>query len=852
MQDLKLLHSRGATPEKLKAKLTATKKDPQIKRLLELHEQRLIRYISRNFEDSKIYWTLDKIIDASLRNLKYVQAREILATQPTWEAEKIASTFYNWGLHTMLVPAKNPDGTPKTGTGGQPFFELDLPIFDTVYVPLVMAYRSIRWAKLFNERNTFPLYKYSPSHATTKHLAQTDVITSVIGRISQDMAYSQDLKQAILQMLDYGIALRVPESAWFREEYMAKDNGKEIVKTQREGIKFAIPRPERTFIDAVDPIHTLNSDTGCKFLGYWDLKRYGTLKNDKALWNTDKINYGSSQAFFRSTGWTVYQELYPCTLKIPICNADFDYATIDRQDKEFWYSTSSEEDAATIVTVMFDKIIPSEWNLFDYDYPVWTRWVYADTCTPLYMEVLPYTPGSAYLFDYDSNRGFQNSLTLQLSPFQQLFGNFLTQYFISIKNNLPRIIFYNTDVVDKEHIERITAQKHRLYQQVTFLPFSKREQSFQQQTQADAFFPVLFPQVNVSELSSTLRLTVELCERMLGYPSQEVGAPATHEQTAKEIIAVTGFSSTRSDFTADGVDQAEKAVKRMLYEAWANYGSDQVTAVVVGITPERKKALEALGFEVESGESNKTNTFGVTGKKSALLLSDFATDQTGTTRSQDTKVAIGMMQALGVALQNPVIFEALGVEQIVQLINDVFVWAGLPEDFRFKADPKKTAEAQRQQFVEALEKAKGEILQASMQQTQQQLLAVADSIKKQVIQPMEQVVQGVGQRFQAMAAEDQQRDAIIQKLVESLTLTGNGGGVPIPGPGGLGAVAPPVPVIPPEAAIPPELLAAAAAEAQAAQTAQTAQVPPELLAAADAAASQQGPPQVPPGVAFPL
>jgi hypothetical protein len=798
MQDLKLLHKRGATPQKLKSKLTSTKLDPQIKKLLGLHEQRMIRYISRNFEDSKIYWTLDRVIDASLRNLKYVQAREILATQPTWEAEKIASTFYNWGLHTMLSPVKNADGTMKLGPGNQPFFELDLPIFDTVYVPLVSAYRTMRWAKIFNERNNYPLYKYSPSHATTKHLAQTEVITSVIGRMSQDMAYSQDLKQCILQMLDYGFALRMPESAWYREEYIALDNGKEVTRTQKEGVKWVTPRPERTFIDAVNPLYTLNSDTGCSFFGYWDIKRYGTLKTNKNLWNTEKINYGSSQAFFKSSSWSVYQELFPCRLKTPVCNTDVDYASIDRQDKEFWYSTSAEEDAATICTVMYDKIIPSEWNLFDYDMPVWTRWLYADTCTPLYMEVVPYTPGAIYLYDYDSNRGFQNSLTMQLSPFQQLFGNFLTQYFISIKNNLPRIVFFNTDIVDRDHIEQIKAQKHRLYQQLTLLPFSKREQSFQQQTQQDAFYPLVFPQVNTSELAGTLRLTIELLERMLGYPSQEVGAPATHEQTAKEIIVVAGHSATRSDFTSDGVDQAEKAVKKILYEAWTQYGSDTVTAVVVGVSPEKKKALEDMGFKIEEGESNKQNTYGVTGSKKALLLSDFATDQTGTTRAQDTKVAIGMMQALSVAMQNPVIFQSVGVKNIVQLLNDVFTWAGLPDDFRLQIDPKATPEAQRQEFVEALEKAKGEILKASLEQTQKQLMSVADTIKNNVVQP-------IGQRFEQMAEQDQQRDAIVQQLVQ--LLSGNGGGLPVPVPGsGAPPLPTPPPGPPPGPQLPPEAL----------------------------------------------
>ena len=831
MQDLELLSKRGATPEKLKAKLTAPVKDPKVKRLLELHEQRMVRYISRNMQDSRIYWTLDRIIDSSLRNVKYVQAREILESQPMWETEKLSNMFMDWGLHQMLVPAVGADGKPILGANNTPMLELNMPIFDRIYVPLVMSYRTMRWARIFNQRNTYPLYKYSPSHATTKHLAQTEVITSIIARQSVDMAHSQDLKQSILQMLDYGFALRMPSCAWHREEYQTTENGKPVLKTQREGMKWVIPRPERTFIDGVNPLSSLNSDTGCSFFGYWDLKRYGELKGNDKLWNLEKVNFGSSQAFFKSSAWGIYQELFPCTLKVPTCIRDVDYATIDRQDKEFWYSASAEEDAATIVTVMFDKIIPSEWNLFDYDYPVWMRFLYGDTCTPLYAEALPYTPGAIYLYDYDANRGFQNSLTMQLSPYQQMFGNFLTQYYISVRNNLPRIVFYNTDIVDKDHIAQIKAEKSRLYQQLTFLPFSKRDQSFQQQGQQDAFFPVVYPQTNTQELAGTLRMTIELLERMLGYPSQEVGAPATHEQTAREVIIVDTHSNTRSDFTSDGVDQAEKAVKKILYEGWVAYGSDEVSATVIGISEELQKVLKDLGFEIEPGESNKQNTFGVKGPKSALLLSDFATDQTGSTRSEEPKVAIAMMQSLQVALQNPVLFQAVGVEQVVQLINDVFVWAGLPEDFRLRVDPKyKSPQEQQQEFVQALQKAKEEILKAAMEANQKQLAQVAEGIKKEVVQPVQETFSTVGQRISQMEAHSQQRDQILSNIMQVIGGNGNGSAVP-----------PPVP-----AGIPPEVIAAAI------QKGAQQGVPPEaIMAAVQHGGAPEEPMPVPPGAVPP-
>src|SRR5262245_28521424 len=152
MQDLQLLLKKGASPEALKKKLTAdrSKLDPKVKKLLELHEQRLIRYVNNGFESSRIYWTLDRIIDSSQRNMKFVQAREILATYPAWESSKLGAMFMSWGLGQMLTPVKTEDGKLVVGPDNQPIMELDVPIFDTVYVPLVMSYRTMRWAKLFN------------------------------------------------------------------------------------------------------------------------------------------------------------------------------------------------------------------------------------------------------------------------------------------------------------------------------------------------------------------------------------------------------------------------------------------------------------------------------------------------------------------------------------------------------------------------------------------------------------------------------------------------------------------------------------------------------------------------------
>src|SRR4029450_7526824 len=125
-----------------------------------------------------------------------------------------------------------------------------------------------------------------------------------------------------------------------------------------------------------------------------------------------------------------------------------------------------------------------------------------------------------------------------------------------------------------------------------------------------------------------------------------------------------------------------------------------------------------------------------------------------------------MMQSLQVALQNPAIFQAVGVEGVIQLINDVFNWAGLPDDFRLRVDPEyKTPQEQQEAFVQALQKAKEEIVKAALQDNQAQL---AKGLKSQLVEPTQQAFGQVGQRLQQMEATDQQRDQIIQQIMQVL------------------------------------------------------------------------------------
>ena len=63
-----------------------------------------------------------------------------------------------------------------------------------------------------------------------------------------------------------------------------------------------------------------------------------------------------------------------------------------REDKAGWYSTA-DRDKSIFVAEHFEKLVPRDWGLGDYDGPVWHRFTMAGDDTPIWIEPSAITPG---------------------------------------------------------------------------------------------------------------------------------------------------------------------------------------------------------------------------------------------------------------------------------------------------------------------------------------------------------------------------------------------------------------------------------------------------------------------------
>lgn len=744
--DIELIRRRGGTAEKLKPKFDKEKIKPgsKIEALIKMSAARINEGIQGNLRDARLLWAMDEAYDVGKRQITPTLVRGLISSETSREG--VLSAIKEWRLDEMLTPVLE-KGCVKCDSAGAPIMQLDIPCFTNIFVPVVLAYTNRMWAKLHMERDLNPLYSYNPLIQTVKNKLKCGMITDRIQRMVSDMGIREVERQSILQTLQYSISLCFPMEDWYREEQLFGSGDSVKKKVVREGLRYVLPHPRRMFFDLTHRVSTFNSDNGCEWGGYWDIIRYRELTKPNTYWNSDVIDatYGA-YGWIGSPSWRLYHELFPCRMSFPPCAGG--KSSTDRVnraiDRERCYGNNFKDNAVVVVP-FFQKIIPSEWDLYDYDYPVWHRMLFAAEDTVLTVEPLAYAPIVASLYDYDENRAFNTSLALKLLPWQDHLWNYLTQYLMSVKQNLTKAVFWNSDLLKQGDIDKLRNLGEKMFREMQFIPFSKREFSWKQQAVGDAFYPVGFSLQNTQEIGAAISLMISIMERMLGFSAQEMGSSATHEQSRGEVEIIASNQATSLNFTGSFIDAARTARKRQLYDAMMAYSDDEIFAGIAEMNDVTKKALEEMGFKIEEEEDGATHA-GVRGSKKALILDSFASDRDGSDRTVDSKIAAVMVQTFQIMFANELIVQAVGVKQLIGMFNEIFYYAGAPRDFRLKfneqeVDPKQQAEEQQKQLA-ALQKMMAETAQAVVAK---EMGGMGETIKKEVVEPLQQGQQQLGQ-----------------------------------------------------------------------------------------------------------
>jgi len=764
MIDLDILKDRGYSQEKMRSVFSAEKKPEQIEKLIGRMRNRIQEGVSRSLRDHKLYYALDLAWNAPLRQISPTLLHSLVSKKG--DDKSVAEALDSWGVSHLIedhVSAK-----------GETTQALNLPRFYQIFVPLVKAYVTIRWARIFNDRNLVPLFKYEPHKSTQQNRVKGEIVTDRVQIISQQYDYSSVLSQSIFQMLHYGYCLQFPKESWHSEKQTIRDeDGGEKEVYTKEGIRYHTPHPARTFWDIAHRPSSFNSDTGCKFSGYWAIQRYGEVANNKMYYNTDKVAAGSIDWLTSNANFGLYVNSgYSGTVKF--LQKESGALLLDRE-KDVQFYTSEHDDYSVLVTEYFEKLNPKKMGLFDYDHDVWFRFCVAQDDTVIYAEPLPYCPVVYYGYDSNELQTVNPSLSLEILPFQDHVGNLLTQYLLSIKQNLTNMTFVDEDQVGGDTVEEINDAGQNMYSTLNFVGYSSRKARVGQHDPEKAFTSFKFPQQSTTEVINGVRSILDILERVLVLSAQEVGAAASHEQTAEEVRSIASYTSNRLQFTSSSVDRAVYAWKTQIYNGLMAYGEPEFYAQLQ--TPVTRERLERLGFTVEDADDGITSKPVVAVKdKTAISLESFSSVRDGMDRINNPASANVMAQLFGAAMGNPLVAQVIGPEQAVGLLNQIFELSGVPRDFRLKmaksveelqAAQEQQGEGAGQNVAAVQEQMMGQLQEAAQviqQQVAEQLAQSSEAVRQQVLTDVSGVTQQLAGQAEANANQLLRQAQVIEQI----------------------------------------------------------------------------------------
>jgi len=740
MVDIKILRDRGITQDFLKGQLagnplTWNATDGRVA-LWQRIRSRIQEGMNRNFIDYRLYHALDVAWETPFRQISPTLLGYFIERGDTLDDDQVQKMVTELGL-THLIDQELDSRTGKP-TGKKTF---NLPMFFNIFVPLVRAYVTIRWAKIMNDRRLIPFFKFDPVKATAVNRLKCGAITDRIQEMSNQYGYYDVMKQAVLKMLHYGWCFQFPKESWHHEKQWkhadkkdvaigrAKKEGELIEVVVKEGLRYHHPHPTRFYRDLNHGAYTYNYDTGCEFGGYWSIRRYRDIVNSQ-FWNKEQISVGPNSLVVdhRTFFATVYSA---CTLLMPVLPKKTNDgntllaqtgAGIGDMDREkqlaYLYYGTDHLDQGVLTTEHFEKLIPAQNGLGDYDYPVWFRFVIAgDVSTFLYAEPLPYCPILYLGYDADESRTNNASLSLEILPFQDQFSNILTQIVMTAKQNLSNITFVDEDQITTEGKSVIKNLGEKIFRSLNFVPFSGKQAVRAQNKIQEAVINHTLPKGNVAELINVMRTILDVLERVLVMSSHEVAQAASHEQTREEVRNIAASTSTRLLFTSTPVDIYRDAWKRQLYNGLMAFGDEDMYVHVATDIPLSADVLKAMGFTfAEDGDSafhpqDRHRRVKVKKQNTAIELWEIAATRDGDDRMNDAATAQVMAQLVQTLMANPMTAQAIGSQQAIQLANKIGQLAGLDRDFQLQdvtpagASPEQqqaAAQGQLQQVTQAV------------------------------------------------------------------------------------------------------------------------------------------------------
>lgn len=583
---------------------------------------------------------------------------------------------------------------------------IDIPAFHKVVVNLVRSFITRRVAALAGRYTKLqPLYRYEPLSTSFVAKLRGDALSQRIEMIVNGYGYRHDMTQSIRDMLLYGYSLEFAATAWDQDKQLRKKKGAPGADTStdkgfdsesyvtREGILYTRPHPSRTFWDNAYPLASINTDTGCSFLGYWSVVRYGDVAKNPIYFNRDKISF--DQAFLSQlTSYGQYWELYfaNAPVNFPGSQGTMDVPGRNDREKNIGSYTADNKDQSVIFSEIRERVIPKEVGLGDYPYPVWVRLVVAGGRTVVYGEILPSIPAVYTGYNCDDSRQLNNAWAHDIMPWQDLLSNGLSNLLLSQRAALIKLIMLDVDQVNNPDVLnaiRSIVAGESIFNKPHLIEYKGAQYDQMGIKPRDAVQVAETQPVNdITMYYRSLMQLLGLAERMLGMSANESAQSEQREISATESANIASTTNTTIAFMGIGVDEAVDAKKRQLYESFVALGETRVQ--VPAVNRYTMKTIEAAGFKVldedqdgtsESMYPSKTAT--LLGSKENLVYDYNFSSRDGSERASNPKAAEVLVNLLSQLVQFPGFAEMVGKERLFMFLNEIVLLSGAGVDLRF-------------------------------------------------------------------------------------------------------------------------------------------------------------------------
>lgn len=734
--DIKYLERLGISAKAYKSIFTQPRADwpKRTRTLIDTVAARIKDGYTQSLTDWKMYYAVDLAYDTPFNQTTATFVQHILGKH--LDAKQTLDELSKWGLSedTLFLTVKAPggNGTMKV---------LNVPVFYQIFIPIVKAYTTVRLAKIFNERNSDPLLEYKPIKEIEHDQVLCEVMTDIASTIGRWYGYPAVLRQAIQNMLKYGISITFPREEWSKEHHIFDDANGPKRKKIKEGIRLMSPHPSQMYYDIKSPLTTLNTDSGIEFLGHWRVGSYGEILDNPNYWNRKNIFCGTNW-FLSPLAGNFFQEVFPCSMKFPV-NV---HQPQTRDDKAAWYNTTADRDKSIFLTEHYQKIIPKDWGLGQYKYPVWHRFTMAGDDTPVYVAPVGYTPGWFMGCDYDENSGRTVGFAGECIPWQDQLGNILSQMMLVAKQNLTNVIFYDTNLVNVEDIEKMKNVGESRYRATQYIGFdSMKVVRGMGMNQQNAFMPVQLTKMNMQELAQLVPMTLGIMERVLQISAQEAGTQGTHQQSKFELQQVGGASTNRVMFTCSYVDEGIDAWKQQILDATQAYADPEWLVNISEDIPQVDKVLEELGFDIKHRGKQKL-AVKVDLSNFRMGLESFAKSGEGIDKQPDKETAQIIFSCISVIAGQEDLKKEIGARNLLTMIELGAKLGGAPRGFRLP----RVKEGDQNKQVEPN-------VIAAIQQAQQ---ATLKAVQEKIGQPAAQEIGKVQQEVQQLQGVVQQLEKI--------------------------------------------------------------------------------------------